>query len=184
MKLKKIKVTLYFGLSLFLIFAVMPQSTAEEELNYELLLAESDTEEIVYEDYEDDEDEGEYADEAGVEENDDDQEEVVQNDEEEKVEKHVKSEPVEPIKVKKEEPKMEPNTEVKKSVVATEKSNYSKGKFRRLKRDCNMRSIASVSGRKVGVVKKRKKLWTETAGEKWIQVQRRSGPAYISQSCF
>jgi hypothetical protein len=200
MKLRKIKLALYFGLSLFLVLSIVPQSIAEEDLKYDFLLADSATEEMDYDDYDDYDDYEEDV--ATNEDEDSDAEDLAEYPGEESVDVDDSAEPMPanqtqgPVVVEKASPVAPPQQlkvekkpvqaklKIKPVVKKVAKSKIYKGKFRRLSRDCNMRSIASVSGKKIGMVKKRKKVWTKQVGHKWIQVNRRAGTAFISKSCF
>ena len=59
-----------------------------------------------------------------------------------------------------------------------------KSAMRTLKRNCNMRTRPSLSGRKIKVSKRGTKMWTIPQGNKWFKIKRRKGSAFISQSCF
>ncbi|MBT4761159.1 MAG: hypothetical protein HOO06_05615 [Bdellovibrionaceae bacterium] len=200
--LNKIRITLFtfFALSLTLAFA--PNTIAQEQIIFETLLADSNVKETEYSDDEDDDYAEDDADDddmyADVEE--DDEEDPVDEEEEEQVAENEEKASA-PVVAKKEvlppQPKVAPpvvkakaplvvkqaKPVVKRNVAQAKKKKY-KGKFRRLSRDCNMRSIASVDGSKVGIAKKKKKLWTQQIDERWIEVQRKAGPAYIRKTCF
>jgi len=50
--------------------------------------------------------------------------------------------------------------------------------------DCNMRSDPSVKSKKVGMVSKGRKVWTEPLTASWYKVYRKNGHAYVSSKCF
>ncbi|MBC85721.1 MAG: hypothetical protein CL677_00970 [Bdellovibrionaceae bacterium] len=59
-----------------------------------------------------------------------------------------------------------------------------KAGMKSLKRDCNMRANASLSGDKIKILHKGKRLWVEPHNNKWVKVFRKSGPAFVGASCF
>ncbi|NQZ01262.1 MAG: hypothetical protein HRT45_11405 [Bdellovibrionales bacterium] len=78
-----------------------------------------------------------------------------------------------------------PEPEPKPEAVATAQKSTDKAAMRRLKSDCNMRSIASAKGKKYKTLSKGKKLWTEPHNDKWFKVYRsKNVAAYLSKSCF
>lgn len=50
--------------------------------------------------------------------------------------------------------------------------------------NCSMRAKASAKSKKVGTVKKGKKLWMEKHNKNWVKVFKKSGPVYINKLCL
>ncbi len=50
--------------------------------------------------------------------------------------------------------------------------------------DCSLRSSPGTDGKRLGVAKKGRKIWTENHDTGWFKVYRKKGHAFVSKSCF
>lgn len=50
--------------------------------------------------------------------------------------------------------------------------------------DCSLRSSPGSEGKRLGVAKKGRKIWTENHDGGWFKVYRKKGHAFVSKSCF
>lgn len=76
----------------------------------------------------------------------------------------------------------------KKPTKSIKEKTSAKGKgggLKTVKANCNMRKTPSQKGKKLGLVKTGRKIWTESANAKWFKVLRQNGEAaYINRECF
>lgn len=50
--------------------------------------------------------------------------------------------------------------------------------------DCNMRKTASANSKKMGTVKKGKKLWVDAHNADWVKVYKKNGAVFINKGCL
>ncbi|MCB0342970.1 MAG: SH3 domain-containing protein [Pseudobdellovibrionaceae bacterium] len=79
---------------------------------------------------------------------------------------------------------LEPDTEVLEITNATDTSpDVVPGSYK-LTKSCNVRSEPSATGKKMGLAKKGSTLKIKPHSEKWVRVNWKGKPAYVSSACF
>lgn len=81
------------------------------------------------------------------------------------------------------EAQQETTTPVQREVSSSEPKAFAQG-LNSFQSDCKMRKDADETSEKVGFIKKGKKLWVDKHNDSWGKVYRKSGPAFVSLSCF